>query len=147
MLTGNKIFKQSLNQHIGLLYSSTVAASKQKIIFVYNADSGLGNALLDFGKKYLSPDNYACALCKVSYGPFGMKRDWKTFVKSLTYTSQFLHKDEFREAYPDIKTTLPAMIMLSGSKHEVLLNARDFEHIHSLEDLKTAVRGVLAKHV
>lgn len=67
--------------------------SEKEIIFVYNADGGIGNALLDYGKKYIQPDKYDCQLCMVTYGALGMKKDWKIFTSSLSYQVKFLHRD------------------------------------------------------
>jgi len=63
--------------------------SNSKLLFIYNADSGIANALIDQGKKYLTPSEYACQLCMVSYGPLGMRKDWKKFVKRLPYEIVF----------------------------------------------------------
>ena len=45
-------------------------------LFVYNADSGPLKALFDFGHKIVSPGTYPCSLCRLTYGPFGMRREW-----------------------------------------------------------------------
>lgn len=119
--------------------------TKAEIIFVYNADSGLANSLIDYGKKYVSPSKYDCQLCMISYGQFGMKKDWKTFVGSLAYPVSFLHKNEFIEKYPKISTTLPAMLIISDDKLTALLNSTDFDKIHNLIELKAKVRHVLYK--
>jgi len=56
-----------------------------------------------------------------------------------------LHKDELRDSYPTIKTSLPAMVRLSNDKTEILLNKDDFDTIDSLDDLKQAVLKTLKK--
>lgn len=116
-----------------------------KLLFIYNADSGMINALMDQGKKYLTPSEYACQLCMVSYGPFGMRKDWKKFTKELPYEIEFLHKDELQNTYPTIETSLPAMVLLSNENADVLLDKEDFNTIVSLDDLKTAVLKALER--
>ena len=56
-----------------------------------------------------------------------------------------LTKDELRDSYPTIKTSLPAMVRLSNDKTEILLNKDDFDTIDSLDDLKQAVLKTLKK--
>ncbi len=116
---------------------------EQKILFIYNADSGFANALIDQGKKYLTPSQYACQLCMVSYGPLGMRKDWKKFVSSLPYEVVFLHKDELSVRYPNVKTSLPAMVLLVKDRATVKLDGSDFESIDNLDQLKAAVMKAL----
>jgi hypothetical protein len=130
-----------------MLYNASMLKNKKsQIIFVYNADSGLANSLIDYGKKYISPSKYDCQLCMVSYGPFGIKKDWKTFVGSLPYTVSFLHKNEFKKNYPRIEVIVPAMLIVSGSRVDILLDAKSFEEIHNLEELKTKVNESITKY-
>ena len=113
----------------------------QRILFVYNADSGIANGLLDYGKKYLQPDKYDCQLCMVTYGAFGMKSDWKKFTKTLGIPVQFLHRDEFAAQYPDSNTQeFPTMLGLKhDSTQEILISTQNFNEIKSLGDLKNVV--------
>lgn len=116
---------------------------QSKILFIYNADSGFTNALIDQGIKYLTPDKYECKLCMVSYGPVGMRKDWKRFIKDLPYNVEFLHRDELQNAYPRINTSLPAVVLVSSGKTRVLLKKEDFDHISSVDGLKSAVLASL----
>ena len=120
-----------------------MSKNKPKIIFVYNADSGVGNALLDYGKKYIQPSKYNCQLCMITYGPLGMKRDWKKFINNLSIETEFLHKDELNKKYPKIEISHPSVLIVSDSKVDVIVSSSDFEEIDSLEGLKKAVRSVL----
>jgi hypothetical protein len=81
--------------------SSSAQASKEDhtIVFVYNADSGLFNAFLDYAHKIVSPKPNACNLCAVTYNT-GMKKEWRTFIDNLGIPVEFLHRDEFLETYP-----------------------------------------------
>jgi len=46
-----------------------------KLIFVYNADSGLLKGIKDLIHKNVSPDTYPCSLCAVTYDNFDMRRE------------------------------------------------------------------------
>ncbi|MFD2788956.1 GTPase [Arenibacter sp. H213] len=70
-------------------------------VFVYNAKSGLGNALLDGAHKILSPDSYSCSLCSITHGAFSENNRWKEFRESSGIKMEFLHKDEFLRKYAD----------------------------------------------
>jgi hypothetical protein len=113
------------------------------LIFVYNAKSGLGNALLDTGRRYLQPKNYPCALCMITYGPFGMKNDWSLFLKTLPYPVRFLHKDEFLAEFPGTPVSFPSLMLLRNNYHTTLLTADTFKSISSLDELKNQVSKVV----
>ena len=66
-----------------------------KIIFVYNADSGIINTVKDYFHKIVKPSTYQCNLCSLTFDNLGMKKGWKTFVDDLEPEIEFLHKDEF----------------------------------------------------
>ncbi|GAK92294.1 hypothetical protein JCM19298_2782 [Nonlabens ulvanivorans] len=75
-----------------------------KLIFVYNANSGKINSLLDSAHKIVSPDTYDCKLCDLTYGVFKENEKWSRFRKNLLDTNpnlqlEFLHKDEFAKQY------------------------------------------------
>ena len=55
-------------------------AEHNELIFIYNAESGLFNAVSDYLHKVISPDTYACSLCQITYGNLGMKKKWKDFL-------------------------------------------------------------------
>lgn len=91
--------------------------------------------LVDYGKKYVQPSKYDCQLCMVTYGAFGMKSDWKKYIKSLNYDVEFLHKDEISTKYPGLKVALPAVIAVDDGSFKVILSAKDFIKIDSLGSL------------
>lgn len=107
-----------------------------ELLFVYNADSGVANQLIDYGKKYIAPSKFDCQLCMVSYGAFGMKRDWKKFIGLLPFRTVFLHRDEFEKTYPNNKFSYPAVIQKYGSKMKLLITSQDFDSIKDLETLR-----------
>lgn len=103
----------------------------------------ISNALLDTGRRILQPKDYPCALCKITYGPFGMKKDWKDFVNSLPYPVTFLHKDEASRVLPSIAFSPPSLILVKDNLPIVLLQAQDFEKINNLEALKLKIGTLL----
>lgn len=71
----------------------------EKLIFVYNADSGKMNAYLDMMHKVVSPGTYPCSLCDITHGVFKEREKWKRFRENSDVSMEFLHKDEFQKKY------------------------------------------------
>lgn len=71
----------------------------ERLIFVYNADSGAANAFFDSMHKVLSPKTYACKLCELTHGLVKENRTWKRFRQRTDNPLVFLHKDEFAKKY------------------------------------------------
>ena len=72
----------------------------RELVFVYNAKSGKLNAMLDSMHKVISPDTYACNLCRITYGTFTELPEWRQFRESFDGTMRFLHIDEFEQENP-----------------------------------------------
>ena len=106
------------------------------LVFVYNADSGLFNALADMAHKIFSPSTYPCRLCALTYGNFGMRREWRDFVDSLDAQVEFLHADELKGRYGVEAVALPAVFIEQGGGLEVLLHKDALDACGTLADLK-----------
>ncbi|MEO7617813.1 MAG: GTPase [Candidatus Saccharibacteria bacterium] len=117
------------------------------LIFVYNAESGMTNALLDVGRRVFTPESYPCSLCAVTYGPFGMKKDWKEFTRKLPYEVTFLHKDELPKAVLSKNLTFPSLVLKNEDGISVLIDGAEFKKILDLESLKTQVSKALSSHI
>lgn len=91
---------------------------ERKLIFVYNANAGAINALLDSAHKIVSPDTYDCSLCAITHGVFKENEVWAAYRKSATTPMEFLHKDEFLKQYRSKwlpKYTFP-IVLISDEK-------------------------------
>lgn len=111
-----------------------------ELVFVYNADSGLFNTLADIGHKIFSPGTYACELCMLTHGYFSEREAWRSFVESLPLRSRFMHRDQFRQAYPGVEVDLPALLLLQKGTPEICLDAKAIRACDNLEALKRLVR-------
>lgn len=113
----------------------------KKIIFVYNADSGLLNLCKDALHKWFSPATYPCKLCDLTYGNFGENRDWRIFYKSLSIPSEFLHKDEFEKHYVDFGSkALPAVFIDIDNDLVELISKNT---LNNLQDIKQFERLIV----
>ena len=116
-----------------------------KIIFVYNADSGLINAMKDWAHKIVSPETYACSLCALTYDNLGMRRPWREFIKELGYEVEFLHRDELDEQHGIQNVRLPATFIQEGDKLKLWITDDAINACRSLEELQALIRGKLTK--
>lgn len=116
-------------------------ASARSLIFVYNADGGVLNGLKDLWIKTVRPQDYDCQLCAVTYGPLGMKGEWRDYVRGLGQGVRFLHRDELRAEYGVQDVPLPAAFEVGpdGSLRE-WLPASEMRAAATLEDLMELVR-------
>ena len=109
-----------------------------KLIFVYNANSGMLNTVKDISQKLFSPQNYDCFLCSLTHGTFRENSKWKSFRQNSGVEMEFLHRDEFEKRY-DIKMDYPLVLQKSDSL-EVVLSREQLSAFSRLEDLIEAVR-------
>jgi len=121
--------------------------NKAKVIFVYNADSGLFNTLTDIGHKIFSPDTYNCPLCDLTHGYFTMRNEWGKFLEELDHELEFLHRDEFIKKHPDLKNTLlPVVFVQSEHILTTLLDNIALQECKDIEQLKINIKNKLEQH-
>ena len=126
---------------------SQTSPHKTKIIFVYNADSGLFNTLTDIGHKIFSPETYNCPLCDLTHGYFSMRKDWGEFLEQLDYELVFLHRDEFIKQHPDLShTLLPVIFIQTDHILTTLLDDVALRQCKDMEQLKINIKDQLEQH-
>lgn len=114
----------------------------QKLIFIYNADSGLGNMLMDGAHKIFSPSTYECSLCSLTFGAFTEKKAWKKFRVEGTLEMEFLHKDEFHKKYASKfghKFNFPIVLAETKTGLEVVVNTESLNGLEKIDDLITLI--------
>ncbi len=110
----------------------------QKLLFVYNANSGIRNALLDSMHKVISPSTYECNLCDITFGLVSENKTWKKFREQSSVPMSFLHKDEFTKAYASKfghKYTFPIVLMEGNGELELFISTEELNALQSSEDL------------
>ena len=115
-----------------------------KLIFVYNADAGIFNAMTDTIHKVLSPSTYQCHLCYITYGLTSMQSEWRDFVDELEFETTFLHRNEFTEQYPGINDELPAVFVTKGESIEPIMTAAEISQCNDLQALIEAMQQRLS---
>lgn len=109
---------------------------KFTLVFVYNAESGIFNALADLAHKVLSPKTYSCNLCALTYSHVGMRKEWKRFLRNLNTSVEFLHRDELKKRYRIDDVPLPAIFTREGDELSLWIDARAIKECETLNDLR-----------
>jgi hypothetical protein len=115
------------------------------LVFVYNADSGVFNALTDAAHKIFSPRTYACHLCALTYGAVQMRGEWREFLDSLGLPLEFLYADELAARYDLNDVPLPAVFTKRGGGLSVLAGADAINACRTLDELERLLLEGLAR--
>jgi hypothetical protein len=116
-----------------------VKDERPALVFVYNADSGVFNALADAAHKIFSPRTYACNLCALTHTAFGMRSEWREFLEGLGRPLEFLHADELKTRYGLEGAALPAVFEREGARLRVLAGSDAINACGTLEELKQVI--------
>lgn len=114
-----------------------------RLLIVYNADSGIINALMHAVHKQVRPETYPCSLCALTYGLVSMRGRWRSFLNGLRMEKVFLHKDEFARSFPGHSIPLPAVLFSeNGHPPQILVGA---EHLDTMQDVDELIDVVEQK--
>ncbi|MGB5227110.1 GTPase [Eudoraea sp.] len=115
-----------------------------RLIFVYNANSGLRNALLDGAHKALSPQTYQCNLCDLTFGLISEKETWKKFRKEEGWGMEFLHKDEFNKQYASkfgYKFEFPIVLVAVNNELQVFVSTKELNELENTDALIDLIKN------
>src|SRR3989344_4788864 len=116
--------------------------TKNKLIFVYNADSSVFSQVSDAVKKVVTPSKYECNLCMITYGAVSMKDEWREFLDALPFEKEFLHRDEFQKQYLELKSTkLPTIFTSKNNALSLLVSADEINMQKNIDGLKNIING------
>ena len=116
-----------------------IDVKKKKVIFVYNADSGVVNVVKDFWKKILRPSSYECNLCMQTFSTFGMKKSWKNFVQNLDIETEFLHRDEFEKDFEINNANYPSAYIQDNGNLTLFITQDEMNTVKSLDEMESLV--------
>ncbi|MGW9685447.1 GTPase [Flagellimonas sp. 2504JD1-5] len=114
-----------------------------KLLFVYNADSGVRNAILDSMHKVFSPSTYDCNLCDITFGLVSENKVWKKFREESQHQMVFLHKDEFVKMYASKfghKFIFPIVLAENGNELEILISTKELNSLKTAKELVQLVK-------
>ena len=110
---------------------------KKKLIFIYNANSGVINAAIDYLHKMFSPETYNCSLCSLTYNNFGKIGKWKKFLDSCNYDLVFIYRDYLEKMGIDRSIKLPAILL---TDYSILITSSVIQSYENLDELIKNVR-------
>ena len=119
------------------------------LLLVYNADGGAIERTLDYLHKLTSPATYPCSLCTLTYGPLGMRGQWREFVDRQPYEIAFLHRDEFIRQHRELADLqLPAVLAaLPGSPPRLVVSAAHLDALPGLDALERLIEAVARREL
>jgi hypothetical protein len=110
--------------------------SIDRLIFVFDADSGPLSAFLDSARKVLQIKG--CTLCAITHGLAGEKTEWTECKEALGVPVDYLHRDEVSPALLRVAgNQLPQVIAQAGGELIPLLSPTVLERCKgSVADFK-----------
>ena len=114
-------------------------SDNRKIIFIYNANSGLINAVKDYFHKKRSPETYECNLCMQTFSGVSMNKSWKSYINDLDIPTEFLHRDEFEKKYDVKDAKYPSAYLRNGSIMKIFITVDEMNKVKSLDEMKDLV--------
>jgi hypothetical protein len=94
-----------------------------RLILVYDADSGLAALLLDVVKKAVGRED--CALCEITYGPLGKRGAWRACESRLGVAVDEMHRDQVPAEWGLSRTDLPCVLGRVGTARPFIVAARE----------------------
>lgn len=92
-----------------------MSTTVQRLLLVYNADSGKLNALIDSAKKLLLVNG--CPLCSLTHSLAGERSEWQSCKESLGVPFDYVHRDEVTPALREVVgEQLPAVVADTGER-------------------------------
>ena len=115
-----------------------------RLIFVFSADSGTLNAMLDSAKKLLRIKG--CTLCAITHGLAGEKSEWRDCKEELGVPIDYVHRDEVSENLRSVVgDKLPCVVAQTGEDLVFLLGPDVLERCQgSVADLKGRLQTLSA---
>ncbi len=111
-------------------------ASEKKdveLIFIYNADAGFFNGMLDSAHKLFSPKTYSCDLCAVTHGLAGVKTEWREFIQSFSVPITYYHKNDRPQYLMEFK--LPVILLKNSQGIQELVSADEMKRLENAKQL------------
>ena len=109
------------------------------MIFVYNADSGVFNLAADIAHKIFSPQTYACNLCAITHSTFGIRNEWRDYLKTLKIPFKFLHADELKAESRIVTVDLPAVFLSEKDELKLMIDSAAINACRTIDDLKRVI--------
>jgi len=108
-----------------------------KLHFIYNADAGKVNALMDSLHKVVSPATYQCQLCTLTHGVKNPRKAWTAFLESLPMEHELHHRSDDLDHFGPLASELPTILLEDDQGQMRCLVGR--EELGGLQDVEALV--------
>jgi len=114
-----------------------------RLLFIYDANSGKMGAFLDSARKVLMIGG--CALCTITHGILGEKAEWKECKEELGVPIDYYHRDDIPDALKEQVTgNLPCIVAQVGTRYVMLLSPAVLQRCRGdVRDLKGRIQYYL----
>jgi hypothetical protein len=121
-------------------------ARPNRVVLVYDGDSGLRAMLVDVVKKSVGREE--CALCEITYGPLGKRGAWKTCEARLGTIVDEMHRDQLPDEWGIARSELPCVLGRTGTERPFVLLSREeiVACAGSVDELEHRVLAALSRH-
>jgi len=123
--------------------------SGNRLVFVYNAKSGVVNGIFDYVHKFVSPSTYSCNLCSLTYDNLGKKNEWANYLNNLSVNIIFAYKDNINNQkdaflinYSD-SIQPPCLFIVKDSIQIEIINSTEMNKLNNLDELKVLLNNRL----
>jgi hypothetical protein len=103
--------------------AGVVPERPDRLILVYDGDSGVRAMLMDVLKKTVGRED--CALCEITYGPLGKRRDWRACEQRLGVVVDELHRDRLPGTWGVTRSQIPCVLARVDQETPFVLVTRD----------------------
>ncbi len=111
----------------------------ERLIFVFDAESGSLSAFFDSARKALKLGG--CALCSITHGLTGEKSDWRDCREEIGVPIEYVHRDEVSPELRQAAGTLPAVVAVVDGE---LIHLMDRQVLDRCRGSVSDFRGRLA---
>lgn len=109
------------------------------IVFVYNSNGGPLSEAVSLARKLVSPATFQDRLSALTKGVFGLRDEWRKFVRDLPIGTRFFHRDELW-AHQGIDATLPAILIEMDGEVQPWITAEEINACRASEELLELIK-------
>ena len=118
-----------------------------ELIFIYNAKSGVTNALFDWAHKIISPNTYECNLCTITYNNLGKEKKWREFLENINIESRFYYIDHLKNLhFVKSPSELPCIYLKKDKNVTLIIDSDELNSFNNVNELIEKLKNYLIKY-
>ena len=118
-----------------------------ELIFIYNAKSGVTNALFDWAHKIFSPNTYKCNLCAITFNNLGKEKKWRDFLESVNIESHFYYIDHLKDLhFVKNPSELPCVYLKTDKNITLIIDSDELNSFNNVTELIEKLENYLIEN-